>query len=271
MDGAVLTADTVTQLAARHAGAVVVAGSHGGLIAAAYAAQARVRALVCNDAGRGRDDAGVAGLAALDGIGIAACAVAHSSARIGDAADALAHGIVSTVNGAAAAAGVTAGMGCAAASERLRSAPWREGVLPFPDEARVLLAPAAAGDAPVWGLDSIGLVEPADAGALLVIGSHGALHGGDPASALAVAARAAFFHDAGRGKDDAGASRLPVLAARGVPAAVVDFRSARIGDARSLWETGVLSVVNAPALRAGVRTGDAVRAAAARLRRGGQD
>ena len=62
-----------------------------------------------------------------------------------------------------------------------------------------------------------------------------------------------------------------MLAARGVPAAVVDFRSARIGDARSLWETGVLSVVNAPALRAGVRTGDAVRAAAARLRRGGQD
>jgi hypothetical protein len=36
--------------------------------------------------------------------------------------------------------------------------------------------------------------------------------------------------------------RLPVLAARGIPAATVDYRSARIGDARSLWETGVLRV-----------------------------
>ncbi|MCC7218061.1 MAG: hypothetical protein IT517_14890 [Burkholderiales bacterium] len=266
MSVAVLIADTVTQLAARHAGAVVVAGSHGGLIAAAYAAQARVRALVCNDAGRGRDDAGVAGLAALDGLGIAACAIAHTSARIGDAADALVHGIVSAANGAASAAGVTVGMRCSHAAERLRAAPLREGSLPFPDEARVLLLPTAAGEVPVWGLDSIGLVAPSDAGAVLVIGSHGALHGGDPASALPVAARAAFFHDAGRGKDDAGASRLPVLAARGVPAAVVDYRSARIGDARSLFATGALSAVNVVAARLGIEPGIPVAAAIHRLR-----
>jgi len=117
----------------------------------------------------------------------------------------------------------------------------------------------------VIGLDSIGLVLPDDAGAILVIGSHGALHGGDPASALEVAARAAFFHDAGGGKDGAGYSRLPVLAARGVPAATVDHRTARIGDAHSLWATGVLSQVNAPMLRAGAMIGmrvqDAVRLA----------
>ena len=263
----VLPAATVTQLSARHAGAVVVAGSHGGTIAAAYAAAARVRAIVFNDAGRGRDDAGIAGLAALDALGIAACAVAHTSARIGDAADALAHGVVSAVNTAAAAAGVAAGMPCAVAADRLREVPWREGVLPFPAEARVLLVAAADGAAPVWGLDSIGLVAPSDAGAVLVIGSHGALHGGDPASALPVAARAAFFHDAGRGKDDAGASRLPVLSARGIPAAVVDGRTARIGDARSLWESGVLSVVNEAAARRGVRSGRPVAAAADALRR----
>ena len=263
----VLTAATVTQLSARHAGAVVVAGSHGGTIAAAYAAAARVRAVVFNDAGRGRDDAGTAGLAALDALGIAACAVAHTSARIGDAADALAHGVVSAVNAAAAAAGVAAGMPCAVAADRLRAAPWREGVLPFPAEARALLVAAADGAAPVWGLDSIGLVAPSDADAVLVIGSHGALHGGDPASALPVAARAAFFHDAGRGKDDAGASRLPVLSARGVPAAVVDYRTARIGDARSLWESGELSVVNDAAARLGVRSGQPVAFAAAALRR----
>jgi hypothetical protein len=129
-----------------------------------------------------------------------------------------------------------------------------------------LLAPEQRGCAPVWGLDSIGLTDASDTGAILVIGSHGGLHGGDPASALGVAARAAFFHDAGRGKDDAGISRLPALAARGLPAATVDYRSARIGDAHSSWATGVLSAVNAPAALCGVAIGMRVRDAAELLR-----
>jgi hypothetical protein len=266
MAPSILLADTVTQLSARHAGQVVVAGSHGGLIAAAYAATARVRAALFNDAGGGRDDAGTAGLAALDRIGVAACAVAHTSARIGDAADAFAHGVVSMCNGVARQTGAKDGMRCADAAELLCAAPWREGELPFPAEARVLLLQSSGCASPVWGLDSIGLVEASDAGAVLIIGSHGALHGGDPASALPVAARAALFHDAGRGKDDAGVSRLPVLADRGIPAAAVDFRSARIGDARSLWETGVLSVANARAATLGVAPGMRVRDAAGRLR-----
>jgi len=262
----ILLADTVTRLRDEHAGQVLVTGSHGGIIAAAYAAQARVRAVVFNDAGRGRDDAGVAGLAALDRIGIAACAVAHTSARIGDAADGFARGIVSACNAMAAAAGVAPGMRCETAAAHLRAAAWSTADLAFPPESRALLAPASEGHAPVWGLDSIGLVEPTDAAAVLVIGSHAALHGRDPATALPVAARAAIFHDAGRGPADANVSRLPVLAIRGVPAAAVDFRSARIGDARSLWETGVLSVANAPAAALGVAPGMRVRDAVARLR-----
>ena len=262
----ILLADTVTRLGGEHAGQVLVTGSHGGIIAAAYAAQARVRAAIFNDAGRGLEDAGVAGLAALDRIGVAACAVAQASARIGDAADAFAHGIVSACNATAAALGAAPGMRCESAATLLRGAAWSTGAFPFSSESRALLAPASEGHGCVWGLDSIGLVEPGDAGAVLVIGSHAALHGGDPATALQVAAHAAFFHDAGRGPGDANVSRLPVLADRGIPAAAVDFRSARIGDARSLWETGVLSVVNAPAEAQGVAPGMWVRDAAARLR-----
>lgn len=96
---------------------------------------------------------------------------------------------------------------------------------------------------------------------MLVIGSHAALHGGRPDSALAVAARAAVFHDAGVGA--AGVTRLPVLAARGIPAAAVGGMTARIGDARSLWETGVLAHLNAPALACGARRGMSVQAFAA--------
>jgi hypothetical protein len=205
-------------------------------------------------------------LAALDGIGIAAFAVAHTSARIGDAADSLAHGIVSACNAAAAAVGVTMEMSCAQATQRVTAAPWHQGVVPAAADARSLLASEEHGGAPVWGLDSIGLVDASDAGAILVIGSHGALHGGDPASALRVAARAAFFHDAGRGKDDAGISRLSALAVRELPAAAVDYRSARIGDARSLWMTGILSAVNAPAASCRIGEGMRVRDAAERLR-----
>ena len=50
----ILLADSVTALTDRHAGQVIVTGSHGGMIAAQYAARAAVRAVVFNDAGRGR-------------------------------------------------------------------------------------------------------------------------------------------------------------------------------------------------------------------------
>jgi hypothetical protein len=263
---AVLLADSVTRLDAAHAGGVIVTGSHGGLIAAAYAARARVRAVVFNDAGCGLGNAGVAGVLALERLGIAAAAVAHDSARIGDAADTLASGIVSFGNSAATACGVAVDMACRDAARLLCAAPWREGAVHTAAESRVELAPGEVGRAPVWGLDSIGLVEARDAGAVLVVGSHGALHGGDPASALGVAARAAFFHDAGRGKQDAGVSRLPVLAARGMPAAAVDAASARIGDARSLWATGRLSVVNERAAALLVVPGMSVKDAAELLR-----
>jgi hypothetical protein len=108
------------------------------------------------------------------------------------------------------------------------------------------------------------MVIPDDAGRILVIGSHGGLHGGRPESALPVDAAAAVFHDAGRGKDGASLTRLPVLAARGIPAATVDYRTARIGDARSLWATGLLSAVNEVAAVRGWRVGDAVPDAIAR-------
>src|SRR5258706_15896885 len=113
----------------------------------------------------------------------------------------------------------------------------------------------AAGPPEIWALDSIGKLEPADAGRILIIGSHGALHGGRPASALAVDAAAAVFNDAGVGADRIGISRLPVLGARGIPAVAVGCMSARIGDGRSAWETGVVSHINSVAGAVGAGRG----------------
>jgi hypothetical protein len=263
----ILLADTVTRLTAAHAGCVLVTGSHGGLVAARYAVRAGVRAAIFNDAGVGLEDAGIAGLRWLDALGIAAAAVTHTSARIADAADSLAHGRIGHANAVARACGVAAGDACRDAAERLRHARWMCTAVDDAGtpEGRTMLARSVGDRVAVVGLDSIGLVTADDAGLVLVIGSHGGLHGGDPDSALPVAARGAFFHDAGGGKDGAGCTRLPVLAARGMPAATVDYRTARIGDARSLWMQGVLSGVNAPMQAQGIVIGTAVRDAALAL------
>jgi len=275
MTVAIVVADSVTALGADARGAVLVSGSHGGLVAAQYASAAGVRGAIFNDAGRGLDDAGIAGVRALDAVGLAAAAVAHTSSRIADGGDTLARGVVSFANARAAALGVAPGMTCREAAECLRAASVPTDSLSIGRDTRVVLHPGNAHATDIVGLDSIGGVLASDRGVVLVIGSHGALHGGLPSSALSVDAAGAIFHDAGGGRDDAGHTRLPVLAGRGIPAATVAHTSARIGDARSMWATGTLSRVNtaaaAKALSTGMRVAEAARAlarTAASLRRG---
>ncbi|MFI4924651.1 MAG: hypothetical protein ACHQJ7_05860 [Vicinamibacteria bacterium] len=268
MTVAIVVADSVTTLGVDARGAVLVSGSHGGLVAAQYVSAAGVRAAIFNDAGRGLDDAGIAGVRALDSVGMAAVAVAHTSSRIADGGDTLARGVVSFANTHAAALGVAPAMRCRDAAECLRAGAIPTGTLSIGRDTRVVLVPGDAHSAAIVGLDSIGGAHAGDAGSVLVIGSHGALHGGAPSSALSVDAAGAFFHDAGGGRDGAGHSRLPVLEARGIPAATVAHTSGRIGDARSMWATGTLSRVNAAAaakgLSIGMRVADAARALARR-------
>src|SRR5262249_44332262 len=93
--------DSVTHLGDEAASRVVVAASHAGGYAAVFAAARGVRAVVLNDAGIGKDEAGIAGLALLDEIGVASVAIDYRSARIGDGQDMIASGVVSHVNATA--------------------------------------------------------------------------------------------------------------------------------------------------------------------------
>ncbi|MVA97518.1 hypothetical protein GN330_09700 [Nitratireductor sp. CAU 1489] len=102
--------DSITQILPEDAGKVVVTGSHGGVSAARFAAAVAARLYVFNDAGIGKQRAGIAGLDRLARAGIAACAVAHDTARIGEAGDSLACGVVSAVNAPAAALGLHVGL-----------------------------------------------------------------------------------------------------------------------------------------------------------------
>lgn len=98
----VVLLDSVAEVAPRHAGLCVVTGSHGGVSAARYAAAVKARIYIFNDAGIGKDEAGIAALALLDAQGIAAATVAHASARIGEADETWSAGLVSAVNATAA-------------------------------------------------------------------------------------------------------------------------------------------------------------------------
>ena len=77
----------------------------------------------------------------------------------------------------------------------------------------------------------------------------------------------ALYNDAGIGKDAAGTSRLPALDARGIAAATVSATSARIGDARSTFEDGIISRINGRAAALGLREGISAREFVAGLRR----
>lgn len=250
----VIIADTVTKLGPQHYGQVVIGASHGGVYAGYVAAKAGVRGIILNDAGIGLEGAGIGALAYLDDLGLAAATVDCMSARIGDGQDMAKRGVIGHVNAAAAAVGCRAGMTAMDCARAMTAAPLLEGEAPAYAEARFLLR-ERAGEPKVWGIDSASLVRPEDAGQIVITASHGGLLAGDPATALRVDALATAFNDAGVGIDNAGISRLPALNARGIHAVTVDARSARIGDARSSWETGRVSHANQLARGAGVEIG----------------
>ena len=121
----VVLADSASLVVPEDAGAVVVTGSHGGLVGGDPARALKARAVLAafNDAGLGKDGAGAARLPALEDRGIAAVTVAHHSARIGEAASTLATGRISAANALARALGAREGDALRGLVEALGSDP----------------------------------------------------------------------------------------------------------------------------------------------------
>jgi hypothetical protein len=252
----IVSADSITRVGPEAAGAVVVNGSHGGIYAAYLAAKLGVAAAIFNDAGVGRDQAGIAGLDYLAALGIPAAAIGYDSARIGDGADMMARGRVTHANAAAQALGCRPGLPCREAAALLQQ------TVPsarLPPPAREGAVPLISDPPAVWALDSASLVGPEHALTIVVTGSHGGLLGGRPDTALKYDVLAALFNDAGIGIDEAGVTRLPALDARGIVAGTVAATSARIGDARSTYEDGILSRINRRAEALGIAPGMTAR------------
>ncbi|MBA3595634.1 MAG: hypothetical protein H0W47_17865 [Polaromonas sp.] len=117
--------DSITELVPSDQGCLAVSGSHGGLSSARYALAARPLLSVFNDAGGGKDGAGMAALDFLQARGLAACTVSHGSARIGEAQSTMEDGIVNQLNGLALALGVRAGQPCLQVIDHLQTQPRR--------------------------------------------------------------------------------------------------------------------------------------------------
>src|SRR3954463_15125945 len=108
----IVIADSITRVGPEAAGAVVVNASHGGVYAAYLAAKLGAVAAIFNDAGIGRDRAGIGGLDCLQEFGMPAATVGHETARIGDGADMIALGVITHANALAAALGISPGQSC---------------------------------------------------------------------------------------------------------------------------------------------------------------
>jgi hypothetical protein len=249
----VVVVPSVTKLPSVTNGAVVVGGSHAAVYAAYLSVKAGARAAIQHDAGIGRDEAGIGGLAWAERHGMAMAAVATASARIGDGADMLGRGIISRVNALARACGVAPGQPVADAVELLKAAQWPHAKAEELAEGRALVDGIVCAD-------SISLGDSRDTGLVVASGSHGGLPAGETARTFRP--RLALFNDAGFGADRAGAAGLPVLDAAGIAGATVAAQSARIGDGRSTLTQGVLSAVNQTAYRLGARIGDTALALA---------
>ena len=113
-------------------------------------------------------------------------------------------------------------------------------------------------------MDSNAQVEKEHGNDVILTGSHGGLVGTQPAVKYPV--RAAFYNDAGLGKDKAGISRLDWLQKNGIIGVCVSAGSARIGIGLDTYEKGIVSYVNDLAFeKAGIVPGMKAKVAAQRV------
>ena len=106
----VIVMDSITRVTPEDAGAIVVCASHGGSSSGHFALEVPLAAVFFNDAGVGKENAGIAALDMLQAKGVAAGTVAHTTAKIGDPQDTWDSGVISYLNNAARSLGLSPGM-----------------------------------------------------------------------------------------------------------------------------------------------------------------
>lgn len=255
----IVTVSASSQVSATDRGQVIISGSYGGEYNAFHAAKWGIRGVVLCDAGVGKDDAGINGLPYLDGVGLPAATADVWTCHIADGEHILEHGLISHANAAARALGCRVGMSVRECAGHMAGGHPVDAQLPVIAGGKRYTMRDVAGEPRIICLDAAPMLVAEDAGAIVITGSHAALFRGRPDGLIAPDVHAVFFSDGGVGMDEAGIQRLPVLDQRGIPAGAVAAASAPIGNARRIYQEGVLSHVNASAAERGAAPGMLLR------------
>ena len=118
----IVVADSAAGMDERSKGDVFVDGSHCGVNVGEMTLSTGMGAMIGNDAGMGKNDAGIVALKMCDERGIPAAAVAAISAKIGSGMSTYEQGKISVANETAKKMGVTAGMTAKEAADKMLEA-----------------------------------------------------------------------------------------------------------------------------------------------------
>jgi uncharacterized protein YunC (DUF1805 family) len=216
-----------------------------------------VKAVFLNNAGVGKNQAGISGLSHYAAVNILACAVDHYSAEIGVAADTWESGIISHTNKLAEALGIQVGDTVKNAVSKIinnsdlpSSTSKNKYAESLTDEKKVKSSQLdlkkqiqiQIEGKTIIVADSITFLNESNAGDIVVCGSHGGLSAGHYAQKHCL--KAVFFNDAGIGKNYAGIKSLDSLSDAGILACTVDCMSAEIFNGHDTFENGIITVCN---------------------------
>lgn len=252
--------DSLGDLKAENTSPILVCASHCG-DNGAFARKVKdcnVKAVFLNNAGIGKNQAGISGLPHYQAEGIIACAVDNYSAEIGVAQDTWESGIISQLNANAEAAGVQIGDSVQAAVAKISSSfsPTysKENLESLSNEKKENIKKQIQTEVEgvkITVADSITFLNESNAGDIVVCGSHGGVSAGHYAEKHHV--KAVFFNDAGIGKNNAGTKSLDSLSNAGILACTVDCMSAEIFNGQDILDNGIISVCNQLALSKNIK------------------
>ncbi len=214
----------------------------------------RIKAVFLNNAGIGKNQAGISGLSYYEAANILACAVDHNSAEIGVARDTWESGIISHTNALALDAGIQIGESVQEAVERISNIINQSALNQQNKNAEILIEEKSSkvdlkkqSQTQIDGItitvtNSITFLNENNSGDIVVCGSHGGVSAGHYAQKHRL--KAVFFNDAGIGKNNAGVKSLDSLNDAGILACTVDCMSAEIFNGQDTLENGIITACN---------------------------
>jgi uncharacterized protein YunC (DUF1805 family) len=257
---------------------ILVCGSHcgGNKELARQVKNCQVKAVFLNNAGIGKNQAGIKGLMYYNDEHVVACAVDNQSAEIGIAQDTWENGIISHANTQAQHASIRIGDSVQEAVNKIIHFLNSTSTTPQNSSSKHLdtnekdttsekdlkqQKQSHINGIAITVTDSITFLNKNNAGEIVVCGSHGGISAGLYAQKHGV--KAVFFNDAGIGKNNAGVKSLESLSQAGILACTVDCLTAEIFNGQDTLDNGIISLCNQVAKDKNIKKGMTVKEAIA--------